>query len=397
MSRNRGIHRCGRLLAVCVVIGAFCAGTASAMPPPKKDLLEIAVDALPFTIHKNIPYGPPVGRAHLLDIYVPKSAAGPLPLLVYNLGSAFSLDTTKDFDPLSALARPEQTLDPATRSALAPLLGGLLPHLDPANPPLAFTPPLALALEAAAAKANYVVAGINVRTSAQAPFPATVNDMKAAVRWLRAHAAEYGIDPMNVAVMGESSGAYTASMAGATGDSREPLLEGDAEFPGISSAVQAVVAAYGNSRISSQGQEIENNGSSGRAAPRDANAPNSVESKELGCAIPRCPSALLAESDPATHITAASPPYLLLHGTADPLVPWQQSDYLFQAIAGKCGTAEIYLVEDNSHDSKYLYGAPSGPAKYRSTRSCSSTEPDTVKAPTWSIVFEFLQRHLRNR
>jgi acetyl esterase/lipase len=95
--------------------------------------------------------------------------------------------------------------------------------------------PMARAL----ASAGYVTAVVEYRLSGEAHYPAGVHDLKAAVRWMRAHAAKYGIDPQRLAAMGPSAGGTLAALLGATGDRKE--LEGNGGFLHVSSAVQAVV------------------------------------------------------------------------------------------------------------------------------------------------------------
>ena len=90
---------------------------------------------------------------------------------------------------------------------------------------------------------GYVIAAVNTRSSSQALFPAQLHDIKAAIRWLRKNAHHYRIDPDHIGIMGNSSGGWTAAMAGTTCGVGE--LEGDVGETGYSSCVQAVVDLYG--------------------------------------------------------------------------------------------------------------------------------------------------------
>jgi pectinesterase len=95
--------------------------------------------------------------------------------------------------------------------------------------------PLAIAL----AKKGYVVATVEHRLSMEAQYPAQIHDLKAAVRWLRANAVKYGVDPMRIGAVGESSGGHLVALLGATnGMARFDAVVGSAEF---SSTVQSVV------------------------------------------------------------------------------------------------------------------------------------------------------------
>src|SRR3954463_1302480 len=135
------------------------------------------------------PAHPPDSRGHQLDLYLP-DGAGPWPLLMACGGSAFLDDGGSYY------------------------AGELAPW---------FT------------EAGFAVAGGCTRSSSQARFPAQVHDVKAAIRWLRGHAGEHGLDPGRFAIMGDSSGGWTAAMAGLTGD----RLEGSVGETGGSSRGQA--------------------------------------------------------------------------------------------------------------------------------------------------------------
>jgi pectinesterase len=95
----------------------------------------------------------------------------------------------------------------------------------------------------ALAMEGFVAASIEYRTSDEAKFPAAVQDLKAAVRWMRAHAADYGVNPDAIGAIGGSAGAHLVAMLATSGGVRE--LEGAGGNPGISSDVQAVVAMGG--------------------------------------------------------------------------------------------------------------------------------------------------------
>jgi len=85
--------------------------------------------------------------------------------------------------------------------------------------------------------AGYAVAGVSIRSSSQVRFPGQLHDIKAAVRWLRTNAARYNFDADQIAIMGDSSGGWTAAMAAVTGDA--PEMEGSVGTTGVSSKVQA--------------------------------------------------------------------------------------------------------------------------------------------------------------
>lgn len=263
-------------------------------------------------MHTDIPYAaaePDGSRGHLLDLYVP-AGPGRKPLLIALGGSAWLSDDGKAY---------------AAR---------LAPH---------FT------------AAGYVVAGVSTRSSAQARFPAQVHDVKAAIRWLRAHAGEYGIDPGRFAVMGDSSGGWTATMAGLTGDVRR--LEGDLGVTGVSSRVQAVVDLYGptdflqmDTHMLPGAREAFNERMGLTDCHDDAGSP---ESLLVGRAIQTCPERVRA-ANPIHYVTRDAPPFLIVHGQQDMLVPHHQSELLYAALTAAGVPATFLSVPDAGHSKEIV-------------------------------------------
>ncbi|MEV6227804.1 alpha/beta hydrolase [Saccharopolyspora shandongensis] len=251
------------------------------------------------------PANPPDSKGHLLDLHLPRGQrAIPRPTLIVTGGSAWMREDGKDY-----------------AADLAPF----------------FT------------DAGYVVAGVSIRSSGVAQFPAQVHDIKAAVRWLRAHAREYGIDPDRIAVMGTSSGGWTAAMAGVT--SNVPELEGNIGVTGVSSAVQAVVDLYGPTDFLQMDEHmIDCTAFNERMGLRDChNDPTSPESRLVGCSIQQCPDAVRA-ANPITYVDDETPPMLIAHGQNDLLVPHHQSELLFDALRSACRDAVFYSVPGIGHD-----------------------------------------------
>lgn len=157
------------------------------------------------------------------------------------------------------------------------------------------------------AQEGYAAATISYRLADQARFPAAVEDAKCAVRWMRAHASEYGIDPGNIAVIGGSAGGHLAMMAGYSDDAE---FKGAGGYDDVSSAVQAVVNFYG---------------------PYDLTADIAKESGDvkefLGAAYEENPDIYL-EASPMHYLDEGDPPTLIFHGTIDDVVPVEQSDRL---------------------------------------------------------------------
>ena len=154
---------------------------------------------------------------------------------------------------------------------------------------------------------GFVTASIEYRTVDELKFPAAVHDVKAAVRWMRSHAAEHGIDPRAIGAIGGSAGAHLVAMLATTPSGQ---LEGDGGNAGTSSAVQAVVAMGG-------AYDLE---------PKDDVGPEfiSAVTNFIGAPLEAHASSLDAAS-PARHVSRTSAPLLLLHSTTDPVAPFARA------------------------------------------------------------------------
>lgn len=182
-----------------------------------------------------------------------------------------------------------------------------------------------------AGSGDYVTATINYRLTQEAIWPAQIFDSKAAIRFLRGNAEEYGIDPEKVGVLGFSAGGHLVSMLGTSGDAKE--LEGKlGTFPSMSSRVQAVVNFFGPAdffTLFGKGTRVER-------VPK-----GNMAIKLLGKTdeeITR--NAKLAS--PVSWITKDDAPFLTAHGTEDHLVPFSQAVELDAAL--KKSGVESYLI-----------------------------------------------------
>ena len=164
------------------------------------------------------------------------------------------------------------------------------------------------------AKRGYVCATISYRFAKEAPFPAAVQDAKCAVRWMRANAAKYSINPDKLAVIGGSAGGHLSMMTGYSSDA--PELEGDGGNPGVSSRVQAVVDLYGPCDLDcEQARNVD------------------VVKTFIGKPYDEAPE-LYKRASPLTYVTKDDPPTLILQGTIDDIVPPWQSDRLADKLKG---------------------------------------------------------------
>jgi acetyl esterase/lipase len=238
-------------------------------------------------LQADVVYASPGGRALHLDLYLPKSGSGPFPAVVYIHGGGWVNGKKNAFQKQAAYM--------ATK--------------------------------------GYVGACIEYRLSGEAIYPAALDDSKAAVRWLRANAAKYRIDADRIGAAGGSAGGHLVAMLGTTGDM--PAFEGKSGNPGFSSRVRAVAAF--NPAVDLV--------SFGKLAP--GNSESSVY-KFLGCTYAANPK-LWAMATPVTHVSKKSAPTLFLHGTADTLVPYQQSVDMMEKLKAAGVHAEIFTGEGGKH------------------------------------------------
>jgi len=222
---------------------------------------------------KNLEYGQASGRAMLLDLYLPEKSDKPLPLIIWIHGGAWMAGSK-----------------------------------DGPSPALRFT-------------ANgYAVAHVGYRLSQEARFPAQIHDCKAAVRWLRANAGKYNLDPNKFIAWGGSAGGHLVALLGTSGGVAE--LEGNDNDLKESSRVQAVVDWFGPTDFLHIGDA---------QSDLQHNAPDSPESKLIGGALLENKDKA-AKASPITYVSKEAPPFLIMHGDHDRTVPFNQSELLYTAL-----------------------------------------------------------------
>lgn len=187
---------------------------------------------------------------------------------------------------------------------------------------------------------GFAVASVNYRLSGHATFPAQIHDCKTAIRFLRANADKYGLDPDRVGVWGSSAGGHLVSLLGTSGDVKE--LEGPDLYADQSSRVQAVCNYYGPTELLKMGEQ------SGPNSRLDHDSPNSPESKLLGGPVQQQVE-LARLASPMTHISKDDPPFLTVHGDADPVVPVQQGKTFHEALKQAGVDSELYVVKEGGH------------------------------------------------
>lgn len=208
----------------------------------------------------------------------------------------------------------------------------------------------------ALAKAGFVVASAEYRVVPDR-FPALVIDAKSAVRYLRAHAREFGIDPNRIGVMGDSAGGYVSQMAAVTNGEKE-FDQGD--FLDQSSDVQAAVTIYGISNLLNIGEGYPQ-------AIQDVHASPAVTEALLihgpafatfaGSSILSDPKKAL-EASSLGHIKTNMPPFLIMHGSEDKLVSPAQSEQLYQALSEKGNQVEYVVLDGADHADLFWFQKP---------------------------------------
>jgi len=198
-------------------------------------------------------------------------------------------------------------------------------------------------------EAGYAIASVEYRFTNVAPFPAQIQDCKAAVRYLREHAAEFNLDPDRAGAMGDSAGGHLASLLGLA--PRVAALTDAPDFK-TSEAVKAVVDFYGPSDLRVPHDDKWN------AAHPDLRT--AVEDLLGG---PRDQKADVAKAaSPITYVTKTAPPFLILQGDADDTVLPVQSITLDRALRAAGVPGELILLPGAGHGGA-AFGAPEQQAK----------------------------------
>lgn len=246
-----------------------------------------------------------VSEDQKLDLWLPdEPAAGPYPVILYFHGGGFR-----------AGAKRENQSEPVLR----------------------------------ALEQGYAVADVDYRKSGEAIFPAMLLDAKSAVRFLRANAGIYNLDPTRLAAWGASAGGWIASMLGVTAGMAE-FTDEKRSYPEQSDAVQAVVdwcGPCGNFIL------MDSDFEPGVISEEGHTSADSSEGLFMGgCLTER--SELCRAAAPVTHVHAGIPPFLIIHGAPDRVVPVQQSRRFYKEIVRVAGAdrVEYHELDGMPHHSK---------------------------------------------
>ena len=314
------------------------------------------------TEYEDLAYGP-AAPGNLLDLYVPDVAGdATLPLLIWHSGSAWFANEVKDFGDDVAIVEEFKAR-------------------------------------------GYAVASLNIRSSSDARFPAQGFDVRAAIRYLRENAAGYGIDPGRFAFMGDSSGGWATAFAATTSGILE--LDGETGVDGTSSAVQVAVAFFAPTDFLSMDEFAAANNLPMEEGAYPHDLPTSAEGLLVQCPGegpsegPPDPGALVSiqdcrdeteKADPASYIDGVEVPIWLLHGLADPLVPFNQSQLVYDATTAEGNEARFTLVPSAGHAVEAIIEADEA-TTWATNRGGRETE--TVGAgPSWDEIEEFMHANL---
>lgn len=264
-----------------------------------------------------------ISTAQKLDIYLPDDSTKAYPVIISVHGGAFMFGDKAD-------------------GQVNPMLEGL--------------------------KRGYAVVSINYRLSGEALFPKNINDVKAAIRWVKANAKQYKLYPDKIALWGGSAGGNLSALAGTSGNVKEleDLSLGNANQ---TSLVQAVVDWFGPTDFLKMDEQLTATGN-GKPDHSEANSP---ESKVLGQKITEIPDKVKL-ANPETYISKDDPPFLVMHGSKDHLVPTQQSTNFAATLKKILGKKKVTLY--------VLQGAKHGGPEFETTENLN-------------IVFSFLDKYLK--
>lgn len=258
-------------------------------------------------VHREVTYARAIGfRPLKMDIWLPREATGPTPLVLWVHGGAFQLGDRRELPPTFA---PDSVFRLLNQAGIA------------------------------CATADY-------RHALESPFPAQLHDLKAAVRYLREFAAELNIDPERFGAWGESAGGHLVALLGLTGNRQD--LEGGLGAQGHPSSVSAVVDFYGVSSLADI-PPMQRPAGLFPAALTAAVPPGMSLQPEYMLVGGSDDRDLLAAASPVSYVTPGAAPFLLVHGDSDGLVPHSQTELLAAALAEAGVEHDVVTIEGGDH------------------------------------------------
>ena len=291
MTRHRLQIRFRRLLLACVTFVtavAICGIGMVESAEGRRRRMELSdVNVVRDVVYKRVN-----GRELRMDIYSPKSISRALPVVLWIFGNRWSRGSKNHPPPLNLMSR------------------------------------------------GYIVVSIEYRLSGEAPFPAAIEDCKAAVRWIRANAAAYHFDGDHIGAWGHSAGGHLAALLGTSAGVAE--LEGSDDNAGFSSRVQAVCVMAGPSDIV-QFYDTVSNSNEGMASI----ARESIE-QFLGGPVEQNSAKAIAASS-TTYVSKDDPPFLIIHGENDESIPVSQGKMLCSKLKAAGVQVTLIVAEGRGH------------------------------------------------
>jgi acetyl esterase/lipase len=347
------LHRTKKVSRAIVTVALTCSTTILAS---SSSSASATPESAHVTVVRDLAYGPSV-PGNLLDLYLPDMPGkASLPLVIWHSGSAWRSNSVKGGSQAVQVAEE-------------------------------FT------------SRGYAVAAINVRSSLDARFPAQGYDVRAAIRWLRENAFEYEIDPQRFAFMGNSSGGWSAAFAATTSDTLE--LPGESGVDGTSSAVQVAVPFHPPTDFLSMDRFAEENGLPMAPGIYPHDSPTSPESYLIECpgevlpsqlvSIQECPAETEA-ADPSSYVQGSEIPIWVLHGLRDALLPYNQSELLYEATTTAGNEARFTVVPTAGHSVSQTIDGPD--ATTRVTNPGGQERVVTGAAPSWDDIEQFVHVNL---
>lgn len=198
---------------------------------------------------------------------------------------------------------------------------------------------------------GYAVANINYRLSPEAPWPAQINDVKAAIKFVRANANKYNFDPDNIILMGGSAGGSLVALAGVSADVKS-LEDPQLGNPDVSTRVQAVIAWYPPINFLTMDQQWQEIGIDGQRHSTE----DSFESFLMRKQITKVDKSVMDTTNPENYITSDAPPFLIQHGYLDNTIPRLQSQEFAARLAKVIGSDNVeYNLLMSAHHAEDLY------------------------------------------
>ncbi|HTB86228.1 MAG TPA: alpha/beta hydrolase [Candidatus Sulfotelmatobacter sp.] len=269
-------------------------------------------------VKRNVVFSEAGGVKLTMDIYLPRVTNSPaLPVVVYVHGGGWRMG---DKSMLAMMAGPMELL-----------------------------------------RRGYVVVAFDYRLAPDFKFPAMLEDSKCAIRYLRAHAKEFNLDPAHIGVMGDSAGGHLAELLGLT-DARAGF-EGKG-WTNESSRVEAVVDLYGPSDFTLGPTNL--NTMAGRMFMQAFGPTNATDS-------------IIRRASPASYVSSNAPPFLIFHGNKDGLVNIEQSRLLFERLRAAGDDAQFVVITNYAHG--------------RAAFGFGTVHPNDAERA--KLIADFYDRHLR--